>query len=1073
MFTDMVGYSDLTQRDEVGTLRLLNEHRQIVRPALAEFGGREIKTVGDAFMVEFADGLTAARCAVEIQRRHAERNRDVSLQEITIRIGLHAGEVIEQEGDLYGDTVNVASRIEPLSPPGGICLSEPVYEAAKSGLDIPMTPLGPATLKNIHLPIAVYRIDLRPERRVPTREGPWVNRDAELEQLDGSLEAAIEATGTVVFLAGEAGVGKTRLAERAIRAAARRGAYAVFGRASEEGSDAPYSLWIEAIRGLAAELSPAAWNRAVGDYAREIGELVPDLAPRSPQELPPAETDPDRARDRLFAAVVQLFRAVASEDPVVLLMDDIQWADSGSLRLLDAFGQRLDGSRVLVLASFRVDPEQSSTVLGEVVRSLMGSSHAVRIDVKRLDLDAVRQLVLLLVKTKAIPDAFVLQVFAKTHGNPYFVGEVIQSLRAQGILTGEPDRPLARLPESLPLPDTVRRVVRQRLELLDPELTRFLRAVAVLGREFPSRPLGSLTGLSEEPLVERLGEALSLGLLTESTDERGVVRYAFSDLGTWETIYGDTPASLRTRLHLRAGEALEALAEAGTTVPYSQLAYHFQQSRETGRALDYSLQAAEEASRLYAREEAVRHYRTALELLESRPDERLRPKLLEGLSEHLYRLGQLEVAQTMRRDAAERYERLGDHRAAGNLHRRIAHGMREDPAGARHHWEEALRLLGEGDESPELARLYNTIAGYHYEAAEARRAEELYGRAVDIARRVDDPTTQVAAQMVLAGLLPVTQGARVFEELEEALRVARAKELKDLVPNLCMVLAFAQLHMRGDAPGAERALAEGLATAREAQDVYSEKALQGNLATYLAWRLGQYERALREVAGHQEYAAGDPRKLLPVAFLVGADIELSRGDAERSGLLLDEADATLEIGGDWSERVQLGNLRGRTELLRGRPTRARTALATAHELATRMGIPALMAVLHAETLHLEVETELAAGAPEAGEGFLRQLVELDGSAGQAPIHGFATRARALRMHNAGERASSVEAFAESAGTWERLGWGYELARTRLLVAARYRELGEGERAEALEAAGSDFFRRFGGMPREPPPRSDR
>lgn len=1071
MFTDMVGYSELTQRDERHALQLLNEHRRIVRPLLARFAGREVKTIGDAFMVEFSDGVSAVRCALEIQRLHAERNRDLQLEEIQIRIGLHAGEVIDQEGDLYGDTVNVASRIEPLAPPGGICLSEPVFEAARDRIDVAPIPLGPATLKNIHLPVPVYRIDLRPDRQVPTREGPWVDREVELERLERAFDRADHGRGSVVFISGEAGVGKTRLAEQVIRSAARRGSRAVRGRVNEEGSDAPYALWTEALRGLAAELSPEALRQAAGEFADEVRPLLPDPGESAGTTAPTPLPDSDRAQARLFAGVARLFREIARSGTLVLLLDDIRWADTGSLRLLGAVGKELADAGVLVIATYRTGASSGTEVWREVVGSLVSGEHGVELTVPRLDLAAVRQLVLLLVKTKAIPDRFVQLVYGKTGGNPFFVEEVLRSLRGQGILPGDTPEPFAHLPESLPLPDSVRRLVRRRIEELDPPLVDFLRTVAVLGPEFPLDPLARLTGLDRDPLLERLGNAIGLEVLAERTDDRGGVRYAFSDRETWETIYGDTPAALRTRYHLRAGQALEQMAREGRSVPAAELAHHFLQGREPGRALEFTVRAAEEAGQVYAREDAVRHYRSALELLDSRPDERLRVRVMEALSEHLYRLDQLEAAQSMRRDAAERYERLGEHRAAGNLHRKIAHGSRDDAETARRHWEEALRLLESGPETEELARLYNTIAGFRYEAGQAGPARELFRRAVDVARRVADPVTQVEAQMVLAGLLPVSEGARVFRELEEALRVAQERELTGLVPNLFMVLAFAHLHLKGDRPATERALEEGIASARRAHELYLERALEGNLGIYLAWRLGQYDRALQGVEAHERYSEGDPRRQLPVAFLVAGDIELTRGDSDRAQRFLEEAGALLQVGGDWSERVQWRNCQGRSDLMRHRLPRARAALHEADELATQMGDPALMSVLHAETLHLEVETELASGDRTRAGVFLGELERMGETAGPSPVQALGTRALGLVRHAAGDLAGSAEAFARSVRLWEEYDWSYELARTRTLLGGVFRQMGKPELAEPLEKEARDYFEGIraspGGAPSAP------
>src|SRR5579864_3766506 len=168
MFTDMVGYSALSQRDDKLAQELLEEHRRLLREIFPGFNGTEIKTIGDAFLIEFHSALEAAQCAIEIQRTLAKRNHDVTAdRRIELKIGLHIGDVVHRAGDVYGDGVNIASRIEPLAGAGGICVSMDVERQIRNSLEARFEKLAPAELKNISVPMELFRIVLPWERPSP------------------------------------------------------------------------------------------------------------------------------------------------------------------------------------------------------------------------------------------------------------------------------------------------------------------------------------------------------------------------------------------------------------------------------------------------------------------------------------------------------------------------------------------------------------------------------------------------------------------------------------------------------------------------------------------------------------------------------------------------------------------------------------------------------------------------------------------------------------------------------------------------------------------------------------------
>src|SRR6266511_4341996 len=182
MFTDMVGYSALAQRDDKVALELLEEHRRLLREIFPRFHGTEIKTIGDAFLVEFGSALEAAQCAIEIQRTLAKRNHDVSAdRRIELKIGIHIGDVVHREGDVYGDGVNIASRIEQLAGAGGICVSMDVERQIRNALEARFEKFGSADLKNIKLPMDLFRIVLPWETGAkPKRDATWFSKKTPL-----------------------------------------------------------------------------------------------------------------------------------------------------------------------------------------------------------------------------------------------------------------------------------------------------------------------------------------------------------------------------------------------------------------------------------------------------------------------------------------------------------------------------------------------------------------------------------------------------------------------------------------------------------------------------------------------------------------------------------------------------------------------------------------------------------------------------------------------------------------------------------------------------------------------------
>lgn len=561
----------------------------------------------------------------------------------------------------------------------------------------------------------------------------FVGRDAELHALRAELDAALSGEGRLVVLLGEPGIGKTRIALALAAEARERGAAVVWGRCHESDGAPAYWPWLQVLGAHVADL-PAA---AVEDVAAVRAALCAGTGRADAHEVP------ERARFELFDRVVAGLTAAAQPRPLLVVLDDLHWADAGSLRLLEFVARELGTIPLLVLGTAR-DTELAqradlAALLAAVVR--LGRS------LPLLGLSASDLRDLLTDRLGRIPeDHLVAEVAGLTDGNPFFV---IEMLHWQAARRGDAQR-------ATPLPPGVQELLRQRLAPLPAVSRRLLEVAAVVGRDFDLAPLAAVLGEPPDALLAALAPALSAGIVREMG---GVLqRYSFTHALMRETVYKDLAASARIAQHAAIGAALEA-AGARDDVERAALAYHFfeaAQGGNPGKAIRYGCEAGERALGVLAFEEAVRHFERALAAAAVGVDDAMQLRLLAGLAEAVHGAGDPARAEILFSDAIAVARRCGDSTFAETVLRYA--GVRAEFGATDVEMnvllEEAVDALPPHPGALRARLMVRLAAGLSLQPGAERRRRALADEATAVARRLGDPATLAfVLERQLIGLL--------------------------------------------------------------------------------------------------------------------------------------------------------------------------------------------------------------------------------------------------------------------------------------------------------------------------------
>ncbi len=982
------------------------------------------------------------------------RSKDITTLAV-LNPGMHSAEDVQAIVDLFDGNLEIIEKEVESS------LREFLRVKWMHGIDVAEKELSLAGLMVEYAPIEELSIPAVAFRE-PRWLTPLVNRTNELSKFKGAFQDAVNNKSSIVALHGEAGVGKTRLMRELATYAQSKGATVLTGRESEEST--PYAPWVEVTREYISQVPGELLRRMLGTHVSDFARLVPDIAAKVGTVPPSKPLGEQQDRIRLFESIAHFLISISKEAPLLLLFDDLQWADQASLDLLEYFVRSTGNLRVLVACTYRTEDAGPDTLLHKMLAKLNRDRLLESLPVKSLGQDDTTKLIEQIFGEKQVSMEFTDLIHKTTGGNPFFIEEVLRSLVEDGTIfrteKGWDRKPI----QEIVVPESVKSTVRSRLSKLEPETLGILVWAAVIGPEFDFEVLLEVSQATEDQLVQRLEAVISQGLVVEVPHEKS--KFRFSDNRIREMLLDDLIQIKRARYHLKIAEAMEKLYSKKLERHAEAIANHFSEGGDTERCIKYSVIAGDLNKSIHAYEPAIRDYRRAVELLDLEGGkEEEKAALLEKLGACYAFAGQLKHSTQSYEQALSIFERARDNEACARACREIAEAIMtvKSEAGI----QEATAVLKRGlnylhgePDSSEAASTYYLLAWSHGLMDQYDEANMWAEKALEVGKKTNN-IQAIAGALSMQGSY-LTDTGKIDEGLplwQQAYELALQHE-EYLVARTCVFNLSFYTYPRDLGKASELAL-KSIELARSANLMISESRGLWWLSE-LDWLRGEWAGALE----HFQKASAIMERLGIGVGLGTIELEawrgwfaLSMGELEKAERILQEAQRLTEKAPKITLVVTTNLALGLLKLEQGREQEARAHFEKSVD-AFKDWEFTTQPLLHIETLlHLTslycTKGELEK-AGKTAEWALRLAEQLRSEAGLA----MAWQAEANVLQAGGDKKDAEAAFMKCIELWEKAGWPYYKAKALVAYSDAIAQTSPEESRKQLRKA-SETFEKLG------------